>query len=335
MTVLSCTPVQVVSNLLIPDHLGSMQDVFMKVHRHPPHDAVTEALLGGFDNWDSEYFIYIAQQGYTFLQAMAFFPLYPALMWLVGRVLLFPLGFILADRSLFLLAGVLINFTLFPLAAIALYLLTMFVTKNQRLSLLTALLFCINPASVFMSAVYTECLFALCTFSGLCLLTKRYCWTASVVFALAVATRSNGIVLPGFIAYYHCSDLYSRLSIKKGTLLQAVYFSFVKAVVAVLQGAVVVLPFAAFQLYGYRKYCSLHNASDGAVEAPFEWCQWTLPLPYLYIQEHYWNVGFLRYFQLKQIPNFLLALPVVCLSLYALWNYFIGGKRTLLSLVQV
>lgn len=334
MTALSCTPVQVVSNLLIPDHADSMQDVFMKVHRHPPHDAITEALLGGFDNWDSEYYIYIAQHGYTFLQAMAFFPLYPILMWLVGRTLLFPLSFILAERSLFLLAGVLINFTLFPLAAIALYLLTMFTTENQRLSILTALLFCMNPASVFMSAVYTECLFALCTFSGLCLLTKRYCWTASVVFALAVATRSNGIVLLGFIAYHHCSDLCSGLS-KKGTLLQAVRVSFMKALVAVLQGALMVLPFVVFQLYGYRRYCSLHNTtSDGTVEAPFEWCRWTLPLPYLYIQEHYWNNGFLRYFQLKQIPNFLLALPTVCLSLYALWSYFAGGK-TLLSLGQV
>ena len=96
---------QVITNLLIPDHVGSMDDVGMRVHRHPDHDWITETLLGGFDNWDSEYYIYIAQHGYTFLQSMAFFPLYPMLMWLVGRVALFPLNFLLASRSLFLIAG--------------------------------------------------------------------------------------------------------------------------------------------------------------------------------------------------------------------------------------
>ena len=135
-----------------------MEDVTMRVHRHPPHDMLTDTLLGGFDNWDSEYYIYIAQHGYTFLQSMAFFPLYPWLMWLVGRVLLFPLNFVLADRSLFLLAGTLINCSVFPLAATALYLLTLLQTDNQRLSIVTVLLFCVNPASVFMSAVYTESL---------------------------------------------------------------------------------------------------------------------------------------------------------------------------------
>ena len=46
----------------------------MRKHRHPYNDRITETLLGGFDNWESEWYLYI---GYTFLQSMAFFPLYP------------------------------------------------------------------------------------------------------------------------------------------------------------------------------------------------------------------------------------------------------------------
>ena len=306
---------QVIANALIPDHQGSMNDVFMRVHRHPDHDMITETLLGGFDNWDSEYNIYIAQHGYTFLQSMAFFPLYPMLMWLVGRVALFPLSFLLADRSLFLVAGSLVNLCVFPLAAVALYLLTLFMTNNQGFSIITIVLFCVNPASVFMSAVYTETLYAFCTFSGLCLLTQHYCWSASLLFSLASATRSNGIVLIGFIAFYCLHRIYLSLYVSKLNLLSVVTKSLL---LCALQCVVVVLPFVLFQVYSYWKYCHIPASSGLHVD---EWCHWTLPLSYSYIQEHYWNVGFLRYFELKQIPNFLLALPVVCLSFHTLYSY--------------
>ncbi|XP_051027208.1 GPI mannosyltransferase 2 isoform X4 [Acomys russatus] len=51
------------------------------------------------------------------------------------------------------------------------------------------------------------------------------------------------------------------------------------------------------------------------------WCSWDLPLIYSYIQDVYWNVGLLRYYELRQLPNFLLATPVAVLVVWAAWTF--------------
>lgn len=291
----------------------------MRIHRHPSHNTIIETLLGGFDNWDSEYFIHIAQHGYTSLQTNAFFPLYPTLMWLVGKTLLFLFNIALSDRSLFLFSGVLINFIAFPMSALALYTLTVLLTNNYQLSFFSGLFFCFNPASVFMSAVYTETLFALFTFVGFCLLTSKWYNFASVLFALASATRSNGITLAAFIAYCQLIELYHVWQ-KNKSWLELTPLLLKKALMTMVQCFVVVVPFIIFQFYGYWQYCI--QSSD--VKDHYSWCYRRFPMPYSYIQEHYWNVGFLRYFHLKQIPNFLLALPMILTSVLVLWHYFRG-----------
>lgn len=109
------------------------------------------------------------------------------------------------------------------------------------------------------------------------------------------------------------------------------------------------LPVFAFQYAGWRSFCL-----GGITKRP--WCSKKLPSIYSFVQSHYWGVGLFRYFQLQQVfqplysstyqrtlcivvmiltafilisqfvymqlPNFLLALPVLCLSCAGCWTYF-------------
>ena len=66
---------------------------------------------------------------------------------------------------------------------------------------------------------------------------------------------------------------------------------------------ITIFPFIMFQFFGYILYCS--------GETKREWCSLFYPNLYGFVQKEYWKVGFLKYYELKQIPNFILASPVV------------------------
>ena len=249
--------------------------------------------------WDGLYLISIAEQGYQYEQTMAFFPLLPLLSRSLADSLFMPLRWVcnLQLRLTILLAAFLLNLVLHIASVIALYHVVYLVSHKRRLSLIACLLFCFNPASVFMSVMYTEMLFAFCTFYGLWLLLTGRHWISSAFFALSCATRSNGIVNCGFIVYF---GLLSKLRQQlPGETLWNLLSTIGQCLVACL-------PFVAFQTYGYFVYCAAGNVRP--------WCRDMIPLIYSFIQKHYWDVGLFRYYQLKQLPNFVLALPIIALS---------------------
>ena len=107
-----------------------------------------------------------------------------------------------------------------------------------------------------------------------------------------------------------------------------------------LQALLVIAPYLLVQAYAYRKFCTPGAAGgedggfyrqkgveEGATTAEEEeeallhliqrlhpWCAWRVPSLYAHVQSAYWDVGALRYYQWKQVPNFLLAAPALVLT---------------------
>ncbi len=78
----------------------------------------------------------------------------------------------------------------------------------------------------------------------------------------------------------------------------------------VLSCALIVVPLLAFQYFGYSEFCG----STKLLHRP--WCSSMVPYIYGYVQRHYWNVGLLRYFELKQVrrtfPKHMFPMRLPC-----------------------
>ncbi|XP_068426313.1 palmitoyltransferase ZDHHC18-A isoform X2 [Clinocottus analis] len=336
---------QAVFNAVIPDHDA---EAFRPPRAEEPLylDSAVEWLLGGLSRWDAEHFLFIAERGYLYEHNFAFFPLLPVVLRGLAETLLRPLSGWLSVRGRLLVAVALGNSGLFLLSAVALYALSRVVLQDRRLALLSSLLYCITPANVFMTAGYSESLFAALTFGGLFLLEKGFIFRACLALSIATAARSNGLVNIGFLLYLPSLHAICQIRVYRTTTKGcSKVFRYVLAVVRVLLTsllgtAIIALPFCAFQYYGYRTFCTpslslerippalLSLAELKGYRVPDEngppplWCMKPLPVLYSHIQDVYWDVGFLRYFELKQIPNFLLAMPMATLGIMAAYAYF-------------
>ncbi|XP_077193825.1 GPI alpha-1,6-mannosyltransferase 2 isoform X1 [Paroedura picta] len=331
---------QALFNLLIPDHAA---DAFRPPRLSEPGlcDRLVEGLLGGLSRWDAEHFLFIAEHGYVYEHNCAFFPLFPLSLRATAGTVLRPLEGFLCFRSRLLLSAALLNAIFSVLASWVLYELGCVVLQCRRQAFLSAILFCITPANVFMAAAYSESMFALLAFAAMWQLEKGRLWTSTLLFSLTSGVRSNGMINAGFLIYAQTKHFASQLQRGTGVALLLTLGQLPTLAVSVaLRCAFILLPFALFQFYAYFWFCSGNVGSEHVVPKPLlqlavemgyrlafldgkkpSWCSWNYPVVYVYIQDTYWNVGFLRYYEAKQIPNFLLAAPAVLLGSWAAWCY--------------
>jgi hypothetical protein len=159
-------------------------------HRHPNADRWDGPILhelGSFTDvwarWDSAFFLQIAEHGYDRTTA-AFYPLYPGVVAVLGRVFF----------GQYIVAGIVVSLA----AALGAFLLLQRVAEERlgadgaRRAVLYLALF---PMALFLQAVYSESLYLLLVLAAFVLAERgRFGW-AGVVTGLAILTRVTGVAL--------------------------------------------------------------------------------------------------------------------------------------------
>ncbi|XP_020100870.1 GPI mannosyltransferase 2 isoform X2 [Ananas comosus] len=283
--------------------------------RSSPPDALAlpsaAAAIGSSVVWDGVYFVRIAECGYEYEQSFAFLPLLPVAISLLSRSVFAPLIPLIGYRAVLALSGYVLNNAAFVFAAVYFYRLSLLILKDEATALRASILFSFNPASVFYSSIYSESLYALFSLGGLFYLFSGAKTVAMILLALSGSARSNGALNAGYFCFQAMLQAYGAIYQKRKPILA------VQAIAAgVVQSLFVFVPFLAFQAYGYLNICLIGNSYE-----PRPWCKAKIPLLYGFIQSHYWGVGFLRYFQAKQLPNFLLASPILSLAVCSIVHY--------------
>jgi len=327
--------VQLMANGALPEH---KPDVFrMPVSDEPKGccewiDKLVQRCFGGLRHWDGEYFLHIAKNLYSYENTLAFYPLYPVVVRHMAQALEL-VGLPLSPDSILLLVAIGLNVWLFCESANLLFQLTHRMFNDLNKSWYAALIYCFNPATIFFTAAYSESFFAYASFSLMleCLKPTDHFRFLRLGAALAacLVCRSNGLITVGFPLYFFARQLLVKS--KEGTSCWQIG----KMVLTIL-GALGILH--TYYFYIYRLYClpsttAIHpkHIVDYAEERKYlisgrgsegsPWCQYTLPFPYTYVQSHYWDVGFLRYYKWKQLPNFLLALPMLSFMHWHCYDY--------------
>ncbi|THV89777.1 mannosyltransferase, partial [Aureobasidium pullulans] len=275
---------------------------------------LAKRLVSKLVRWDALYFISVAQRGYLFEQEWAWGWGHTRLLGLVSKVIpgaaLFPLY---AQAY----AGVIISHVAHLSSVIILYGLVhhlpiMDKKQRRKVAFVAASLHVFSTAGLFLSAPYSESLFSMLNFLGV-LLHARIPWEmplekygpfcllslllSGACFGLATTVRSNGL-FSGLVYFHHVYMLFhSRINLR----------TIVTIVVIGISAAMILSGMLFPQYMAYQEFC----VGPSAASELRPWCTRTLPSIYSWVQEHYWNVGFLRYWTVSNIPLFLLALPML------------------------
>ncbi|MEO9169835.1 MAG: mannosyltransferase family protein [Candidatus Baltobacteraceae bacterium] len=147
-------------------------------------------LLNVWGRWDAVHYLDIATQGYAGTD-MAFFPLFPFLIRVVGD---------LAGNHL--VAGLVISNVSFFFGLLFLYKLLGH-EYNRSVARRAIFYVSIFPSAVFFSAVYTESLFFMLTIASFYYMRSHRWWIAGAIGLFASMTRVEGVLLivPFFIEW--------------------------------------------------------------------------------------------------------------------------------------
>jgi phosphatidylinositol glycan class V len=200
-------------------------------------------------------------------------------------------------------------------------------SKARRIAFTAAILHIVSPAGLFLSAPYGESLYAALTFAGVwshatassalgtsfgpfktadasfSLRSAFFTILSSICFGLGSLIRGNGL-LNGLVFVF---DIVPYIYSLPSTLRRRDIHALLTAASTGFAGALLGLIYASGQLEPYLRHCT--NGNDRP------WCSALPPSIYTFVQRHYWNNGFLRYWTLSNLPLFLLAAPMLLVML--------------------
>ena len=141
--------------------------------------------------WDSFWYLKLAEHGYSMYSTWeqpgatpyGAYPLFPALMWLVGKAT----GLSLA------MAGVVVSNVAFLMALFVVFALAQRWSSDKIVAGFTVALLSFVPESFIFSAVYTESVFLLLVSASMLLYDRKQNVLAGLTAAVAGLARSNGI----------------------------------------------------------------------------------------------------------------------------------------------
>jgi hypothetical protein len=142
-------------------------------------------VLDALARWDTGWLLGIADKGYSLdPHAYAFFPLYPALVGVLGRILL--RNFLLA-AAIVSLAACAASFVLLHRLAVRLV--------GAAAANRAVLYLAVFPTTLFLGVAYTESLFLMLTVAAFLLAEDRRWLGAGLLSGLAILTRLSGVAL--------------------------------------------------------------------------------------------------------------------------------------------
>ncbi|KAF7792808.1 hypothetical protein EIP86_003907 [Pleurotus ostreatoroseus] len=256
--------------------------------------------------WDAFYFVHIAQEGYVYEQEWAFFPgasIVMKAMTSIGRFAGFLGPSAKHDLAHLLMGGAIASLNC--RTANILYDLTLHHFKSPSMAFLTCLLSLLpsSPATLLYT-VYNEPFFTYFSYRGMLYCAKSRWLLATTCFVFAASFRSNGIMLCIYILWGLFGEPLLQRSLHVTQLCKAA-----------LSSLAIFSPFIYHQYTAYAAFCS-YTSEDKPT-----WCTAFPPAIYSYVQGHYWNVGFMRYWTLSQLPNILMAVPpLLSIVTYAVLN---------------
>ena len=272
-----------------------------------------EIFFNSFTKWDAAHYLNIAKYGYLKDYYFVFFPIYPFLIKLISLLVQFllPINYSI-DKRLIVSGLIISNFFSIVNPLILKQLLDNF-KLNKKTTDLTIMLFIFNPATVFNFGIYTESLFCFFTFTSFYFYEKNKIFISSIFFLLAGGVRSNGILNSVPLIF----DLLYK------TKSWAINF------IPILSSTVL---YFFWNYFIYINLCNKHVDDQNQEDSV---CKSSNINLYSYLQSKYWNVGFMTQYSFNQIPNFILASPIIYYSSLFLYEFINDQIRSNLSMIKV